>query len=293
VPQYFKSSSDYFQRVAELTSDPLGWTGLRIYSAVETSNDVVFEKTHRHSITLELTGTRTHLSQFDGISSDRPTQSGEVCQIPAGLSARFAWDTIDDTQRSIMLDFDNQLFQTFCPEILGESFADGHLLPRDYDASPAISSLITILSRELSSANARGSLFAQCALRLFAMELAYSQWSRMPRAFSHGTRTDPRILRAIEFANANYKRDISLNQLCEASGLSATRLIFLFRKTVGKTPYAYIVRKRIDHAILLLENSNLPISHIAFDSGFSDQQHMTHVFKIHVGRTPASIRSAR
>jgi AraC family transcriptional regulator len=290
VTKHFKTNADYFEQVAEKTSDELAWTSLRMYRALEASNDVRFENTQRHSLTLDLTGTHRHVTDMDGLFEEGPTYPGDVCQIPAGLSARFAWDVNGVHQRSLMVEFDDNIFKLYCPEIASDTFLSGGLVPRNYAPNPALASLISLIARELDNTTRRGHLFAETAIRLLALEIAGCQWSERSGAIRFAESRDIRIYRAIDYIETNFRQNISLTQLSHASGMNITRLINLFKQTTGQTPYAFVVRRRIKHAIELLEKSDIPLAHIAFDVGFSDQQHMSHLFRKILNRTPMSFR---
>jgi AraC family transcriptional regulator len=290
VTKQYSTSTQYFEEVADKTSKDLSWDGLRLYQTSETSNDVTFENTASHVLTLELTGTSKHVTKMDGILEESLTVAGQVCRIPAGLPARFAWEVEAGHQQSIMVEFQQRLFEIYCPELASDQFLTGHLLPKNYSNTQTLSSLIKILSQELDGSTARGLLFAESAIRLLALEIAATEWSRRPSSPSIAGAVDPRINRAIEFIEANFRSNISLVKIAEISGLSLTRLIHLFQQQTRRTPYAFVIHQRIQEAIRLLVTTDLPLSHIAFDVGFSDQQHMNHHFRRQLKKTPMSFR---
>ena len=113
----FKSSRDYFSEVERLNSDELGWTAVRLTSTSEQSNDVVFANVHSSTLTLDLSGTSRHYTKMDGIVDLAPTRPGDVCIVPAGLEARFAWQISGQEQNSLMVEFDHRLFADYCPEV--------------------------------------------------------------------------------------------------------------------------------------------------------------------------------
>lgn len=287
----FTTSTHYLEAVSQEAGARRCWRGLRLYKAVETSNDVVFENTAFNTLTLDLTGTRYHLTKMDGLIRERPTQVNDVCMTPKGLSAHFSWEIAGKFQNSIMAEFDSGLFRTHCPELASDAFLDGTLVPTDYHSNLVLSGLMKLLAREMSTAKSRGTLFAETVIRLIAIELAQSNWSIKLRHRRERNTDDRRIVRAIDYIAANFRSDVSLLQLAEASGLSTSRLIQLFRKVTGKSPYAYVITQRINRAIQLIEGSDMPLAVIALEAGFSDQQHMTHAFCKNLGRSPASFRN--
>jgi len=66
----------------------------------------------------------------------------------------------------------------------------------------------------------------------------------------------------------------------------------LFRRTVGVPPHQYVLRRRVERAKELLLTGRLGLSEVALAAGFSDQSHLTRVFRRAVGLTPARFRRA-
>ena len=54
----------------------------------------------------------------------------------------------------------------------------------------------------------------------------------------------------------------------------------------------YVRKLRIEKAINLIQNSNYPLTEIAYMTGFSDQSHFTRIFKQHTGKNPSSYRKS-
>ena len=286
----FKSSGEYFKQVAAKSSDPLQWKSVWICLAREISNDVTFTHAKRSSLTVDLSGTKRHLTEMDGKRDDRATRPGDVCQIPVGAQARFAWETLGPEQQSIMLEISDGFFSIHSPELVSGEFLSGHLQPQNYKPNPEIASLVRLLAREIEHGKGRGALFAESAIRMLAIEIASSCWTHKPLKLRAETTADWRIKKALDFIEGHFADNISLQDLVCAAGLNATQLISLFKRGTGRTPYAYVVHRRVCEAVYKLRNSNDSICQIALDVGFYDQQQMTHAFKRHLGCTPKSFR---
>ena len=63
-----------------------------------------------------------------------------------------------------------------------------------------------------------------------------------------------------------------------------------FTRAFGIPPYRYVIERRVERVELLLRHSDLPISQIAYDTGFSSQSHLTTTFKRAVGQAPGAYR---
>ncbi|MEH7627927.1 AraC family transcriptional regulator [Bacillus subtilis] len=88
-----------------------------------------------------------------------------------------------------------------------------------------------------------------------------------------------------EFLEEHYAENVTLNDLSELTGWSKYHLLRSFTKQKGITPNSFMETIRINQAKKLLEQGVRPID-AAFQTGFSDQSHMTKFFKRQVGLTP-------
>ncbi|MBK9981834.1 MAG: chromate resistance protein [Saprospiraceae bacterium] len=52
----------------------------------------------------------------------------------------------------------------------------------------------------------------------------------------------------------------------------------------------YLRKLRIEKAIQLLQNTTLPLTQIAYLTGFSDQSHFTRIFRKHTGKNPSTFK---
>ena len=83
---------------------------------------------------------------------------------------------------------------------------------------------------------------------------------------------------------------MSVADMAAIAGLSESWFASVFKQTTGHTPLQWQLAKRIELAKRLLGESDLPVASIAAQLGFSDQAHLTKVFRQIVGETPAAWR---
>lgn len=83
----------------------------------------------------------------------------------------------------------------------------------------------------------------------------------------------------------NFGEQIRLRDIESTSGFSVYQIIRAFRRDIGTTPHAYMMRLRVDYAALRLEAGDT-IAGAAAEAGFADQSHMTRHFKRVFGTTP-------
>ena len=110
------------------------------------------------------------------------------------------------------------------------------------------------------------------------------------RASSFRFSSDPRIQRAVVLIESRMGRDVAPEAVAKFVGLSARQFVRLFRQHLKMTPKRFIVETRLRHARFLIENSNLPMISIAFETGFSDSAHLATAFKTKYGYPPRRFR---
>jgi AraC family transcriptional regulator len=62
------------------------------------------------------------------------------------------------------------------------------------------------------------------------------------------------------------------------------------RRTIRQPAWALVQKKRLERAQTLLRGGDAPIKQIAAACGFSDQAHMTRMFRARLNVTPARYR---
>lgn len=83
-----------------------------------------------------------------------------------------------------------------------------------------------------------------------------------------------------------------LEDLAREAELSLFHFTRAFRKTVGETPHAYVLRRRLELARTLLVNSSRTIGAVARRAGFKSMAHFSDRFHKEMGLTAANFRTA-
>lgn len=107
-------------------------------------------------------------------------------------------------------------------------------------------------------------------------------------------RADPRtwnIVRTVlEYCEGNYRKGIGLSDVAEALGYSPSYLSRLVTRHLGHSLSEQIQSRRMQAARHLLENSDLPISSVADELGYSDPSHFSRAFNRATGISPKAYR---
>ena len=107
---------------------------------------------------------------------------------------------------------------------------------------------------------------------------------------THDLPETDRFNKVMAFLIENFKNDIQLEQIAEIAHLSPTSFCRYFKGIMQKTFTEVLHEFRIKHACQQLSNTELPISHIAFDSGFQDLSYFNRKFKKMTGTNPLGFR---
>lgn len=101
-----------------------------------------------------------------------------------------------------------------------------------------------------------------------------------------------RIDRVIQYIEANLANKISLTEVAEVSHFSAYHFHRIFTGVVGETVNDYIVRRRLERAVnVLIFNTELSITQVALENGFSSSANFSKAIKLHFGFSPSEIRN--
>jgi AraC-like DNA-binding protein len=125
----------------------------------------------------------------------------------------------------------------------------------------------------------------------YVLELLESLFARLkqpsPQSIA-GALSSQQLRLVREFVEAHIADKIVLEDLSLLVGLDRFRFLKLFKRTIGMTPHAWLLRMRLEKAVALINaNRNMPIIEIAHAVGFFDQSHFTRAFREAYGVTPA------
>lgn len=117
----------------------------------------------------------------------------------------------------------------------------------------------------------------------------------MPKSRAQpGAEQDPallrRLLRARDRMDAASHEDWPVQRLAEVSAVSAAHFARSFKQAFGLPPHRYLLTRRIERAVAMLRDTELPITDIAFQTGWSSLGTFGRIFRDITGASPSAIR---
>jgi AraC family transcriptional regulator len=107
---------------------------------------------------------------------------------------------------------------------------------------------------------------------------------------SVSAKDERRISRVLRYIEEHADHALDLDQLANVAAMSKFHFLRIFRRTVGVTPYQFLLSIRLRRAALCLLASPDAISTVAFESGFGDLSTFNNTFRDRFGMSPTAFR---
>ena len=99
------------------------------------------------------------------------------------------------------------------------------------------------------------------------------------------------LMDSISYIHERYYEKITIETLLQIAHMSRTSYIKKFKEICKMSPAAYITKVRIESAEVMLLNTSLSVSEIAYKTGFYDASHLNKAFETHYFMTPLEYKS--
>jgi AraC family transcriptional regulator len=98
--------------------------------------------------------------------------------------------------------------------------------------------------------------------------------TRVPDASPRGRLGRDALRKIRDYVHAHLAEPIEVNDLASLAGRSPFHFTRIFARSIGVTPYRYVVHLRLQAAIDRIR-SGMSLAQVAADTGFSDQSHLS------------------
>jgi len=131
----------------------------------------------------------------------------------------------------------------------------------------------------------------QTARTLASQLLGELTWMESRReAYSHETPSE--LERMKTYIRGNLRRPLSLSDLVEFTGLSASSIGRMFQRHLSTTPVNWILQTKMEQAKALLRTRRLSIAEIGEQVGIADPYYFSKCFKSRTGQSPQQYRQS-
>ncbi len=100
-----------------------------------------------------------------------------------------------------------------------------------------------------------------------------------------------RLLRAKDRMDGASHEQWPVHRLAQVSAVSATHFARSFKEAFGVPPHRYLLTRRIERAVALLRDTDLPITEVAFQTGWKSLGTFGRIFHDITGENPGSLRA--
>ncbi len=98
------------------------------------------------------------------------------------------------------------------------------------------------------------------------------------------------LMTAKEAIDEHFRESIQIKDMAEKAFLSPNFFRRKFTEEFGLSPSRYLLELRLSHAVKQLLTTDMPLSQIAYESGFGSQSYMNYVFKKEFAMSPLPYR---
>jgi AraC family transcriptional regulator len=205
-------------------------------------------------------------------------------------AAEWIWEMTDE---SIMFQIEPGYFQAIAAENDCIAPEQLELKPILFDRNPQIEHIARLYRAEMQQKGVGRRLYSESLGNLFILELLRNYCQNAPKLLAvQGGLGRKRLQCVLDYIDAHLAENIGLQDMAAIAGLSQHYFATLFKQSTGISPYAYVVKQRVERAKQQLQRSTLSISDVALVCGFADQSHLTKHFRNLYGMTPMQFRKS-
>ena len=262
-------------------------SGFTLHRRCSQKHSIPHHEHHTHTLQLQIKGPVGFESHDNEKTRRVILQAGAISLFPKGTRHRVSYsDEID------------QLTLNINPERMMNAFGDSlpkstlELQEREELKDARIEHLLHGLQQDWEQGSPAGSLYGELLVNAISVCLAtqYAIPSLNPST-SLSVMPKSRLNRVLAYVEENIEDAVHLSTLAQTAGMSVYHFAKVFKASTGKSPHQYILQRRIERAKVLLSKPDLSLSEISLQAGFSDQSHLTNVFRRFLGVTPSQYRA--
>jgi len=127
-------------------------------------------------------------------------------------------------------------------------------------------------------------------LNILAKDSRARELSSVSFAKEREPEEEERIMKVKKFIHEHFTEEITLAQVADVAGMSASSFSRYFHLATGRTLRDYLIDSRLGKASRLLMSTDLNISEICYSCGFNNLSNFNRIFKSRRSSTPREFR---
>jgi YesN/AraC family two-component response regulator len=163
-----------------------------------------------------------------------------------------------------------------------------------YDNKHRIQFYLTSMLSEIEDQNPEYELVCQNLLEVLLVQIMrYANYHLIATNILMSKKINKECSKVKRYLDSYYSEHITLDKLADITHINKYYLIHAFTKYSGVSPINYLNNKRIEESKNLLETTNISISQISSNIGFSSQAYFSQAFKKITGNSPNEYRKKK
>ena len=211
-------------------------------------------------------------------------QAGHAILVPPGITHHLEAFTEEQTHHFAL----GLLPEKFEPQVTGINLQMWYKPPKVFPISASMRETIHLFIRETTFKSPLRTVAMETIARMITIEIQRAIAEKKP--VSENEVLHPTVAHARQLIDDHLEANWSTERLARTVRVSPRHLFTLFKKELRETPHDYLLRKRIDSASRLLCDTDLSVTDIAHDLGFSTSQNFATVFRQQTGHSPLAFR---
>lgn len=226
----------------------------------------------------------------EGEHRETTLRQGDIVITPAGLENGWRWHV---RSKVIIITIIPEQLERFAQRELGLLLTERQLRDVPQISDPDLTSAAQLLLSALETRSSGSEVMYESLARVFTVKLLerYGEEAAAEAKFSRAF-TARHYKRVLDFVSDHFGDQVAIADLASVAGLSEAHFSREFRKTIGDSPHQFLMRFRVEQAAKMLADPASALSEIAHACGFSDQAHLTRLFKRFMGQTPRQYRAS-
>lgn len=158
------------------------------------------------------------------------------------------------------------------------------------DTSETLTTFFLSMSSYFGSTNEPDQLLLELKFRELILTIADNPRNSQLLSYFCSLMNEPQSVSLQRVMNDNYCFNLTLEMFAKLNNRSLSSFKRDFIKVFHITPGKWLLEKRLNHAMYLLNKSDKTVSEAAFESGFVNPSHFSRAFKSRFGIYPAAVK---